>query len=318
MKRNDMPADARAETVSVCICTFRRPRLLAKLLDALEKQVTNDLFTYSIVVVDNDPQQSALSVVESYAKRSLTRVSYCHEPEPNIAQARNRAIREADGACVAFLDDDEFPIAEWLLRLYTTLHNYKADGVLGPVKPHFEVEPPQWILKGRICERPSYPTGFVLKRYRDTRTGNVMLTKRIFDNMPEPFNPDFGKTGGEDVDFFRRMMEKGFIFVSCDDAEVYEGVPPERQTRGYYLKRALMRGRVAFLHPPLKIKIFGVAKSTIAIIVYSIMLPFCFMAGAHIFMRYLIKYCDHLGKVLTAIGIEAVRTESSYNTAPKS
>jgi hypothetical protein len=40
--------------VCVCICTFRRPLLLKRLLEALEKQQTENAFTFSVVVADND------------------------------------------------------------------------------------------------------------------------------------------------------------------------------------------------------------------------------------------------------------------------
>lgn len=40
--------------ISVCICTFKRPSLLLRLLKELAGQETQGLFTYSIVVVDND------------------------------------------------------------------------------------------------------------------------------------------------------------------------------------------------------------------------------------------------------------------------
>ena len=40
--------------ISVCICTFRRPSLLRKLLDRLEHQNSNGQFSFSIVVTDND------------------------------------------------------------------------------------------------------------------------------------------------------------------------------------------------------------------------------------------------------------------------
>ena len=45
--------------ISVCICTFKRPALLAVLLDALGDQVTDGLFTFDIVVVDNDASRSS-------------------------------------------------------------------------------------------------------------------------------------------------------------------------------------------------------------------------------------------------------------------
>src|SRR3954465_15401295 len=52
--------------ISVCICTFRRAKLLTRLLDALEKQETGGQFTYSVIVADNDREESARPVVTHF------------------------------------------------------------------------------------------------------------------------------------------------------------------------------------------------------------------------------------------------------------
>jgi glycosyltransferase involved in cell wall biosynthesis len=284
--------------------------MLAKLLEALQQQATGGLFSLSVVVVDNDGAQSARRAVEACRETSSVAIDYDCEPEQNIALARNRAVRNAQGSLVAFIDDDEFPDEGWLLNFYNALQAYKADAVLGPVKPHFETEPPPWILKGRICERKSFRTGTVLRNASDTRTGNVLLQKEIFRDEKNFFRPAFGRTGGEDVDFFRRFMAQGRVAVWCDEAVVYETVPPERLEKTYYLKRALLRGKVALLQPSLKIKVYSVLKSIMAVAAYTLMLPVCFVLGEHVFMKYLIKYCDHLGKLLAVIGIMPVRERS--------
>src|SRR5881628_1640822 len=65
--------------ISVCICTFRRPHLLTRLLEELIAQETDGLFTYSIVVADNDESQSAGAVVRNFATRSAVPIVYCIE-----------------------------------------------------------------------------------------------------------------------------------------------------------------------------------------------------------------------------------------------
>ena len=47
--------------ICVCVCTYRRPLPLKRLLLELNRQETGDSFTYSIVVVDND--EEGVSVV---------------------------------------------------------------------------------------------------------------------------------------------------------------------------------------------------------------------------------------------------------------
>jgi len=300
-----LSASAR-DHVSVCICTYKRSKSLTRLLSELQNQVSDGLFTYSVVVVDNDHMQSAKSVVESFKERSFIDINYYNEPIQNIALARNKAIEHATGDFVGFIDDDECPSDTWLYKLYTTLEKYGVDGVLGPVKPHFEIEPPEWITKGKLCERPSFKTGSLLS-CKYSRTGNVLFTKKIIDNMDNLFNPDFGQTGGEDVDFFRRMAKKGHTFVWCDEAPVYETVPPERLKRSYFLRRALLRGSVSFRITSQYSNVNQIPMSVLAFSIYTLALPVFFFLGHHIFMKYLIKDCDHLGKLLAACGINVIK-----------
>lgn len=287
--------------VSVCICTYKRPQLLRRLLDALRHQDTNGALTYSLVVADNDAEASAREVVSDFAAGAPIPVTYCVEPRQNIALARNRAVDNATGDFIAFIDDDEFPTASWLRTLVEACRTYGADGVLGPVKPHFDAPPPQWIVSGRFYDRPSYRTGFVID-WRKGRTGNVLLKRSLFDGLEQPFRPEF--LTGEDQDFFRRMIAKGHVFVWCHEAMAYEVVPPIRWQRRFLLKRALLRGTVSLLHPTAGALHIG--KSLLAVPAYTAALPFMLCAGQGAFMTCLVKLCDHAGRLLAAVGVRPI------------
>src|SRR5437870_10029918 len=260
--------------ISVCICTYKRPRSLKRLLEELGGQDTNGLFTYSIVVADNDHLQSAKTVVRDFAAASSIPNKYCVEPLQNIALTRNNAIENANGDFVAFIDDDEFPTRRWLLTLFKACNEFGVDGVLGPVKRHFDEEPPKWVVKGKFYERPTYTTGFVID-WRKGRTNNVLLKKRIFAAGAQPFRPEFRT--GEDQDFFRRMIEKGHVFIWCNEAVAYEAVPPIRWKRMFMLRRALLSGQMSSVPPT-----FGainIAKSVLAVPIYTAGLPLALALG---------------------------------------
>ncbi|MFZ0825990.1 MAG: glycosyltransferase family A protein [Verrucomicrobiia bacterium] len=284
--------------ICVCICTYKRPRLLKKLLLELGKQETAGEFTYSVVVADNDRQESARSVVDEIAAGSRVSIQYCVEPEQNIAMVRNKAVSHAHGDLIAFIDDDEFPPADWLLTALRTCQTYRADGVLAPVRPYFEHEPPEWLIKGRFCERPEHATGYKLA-WRETRTGNALVQRRVLEGLEVPFQTALGN-GGEDQDFFRRLMESGHVFVWCREAAVHEIVPPERCKRSYMLKRALLRGQNEKRLADFR----GIAKALVAVPLYSIMLPFALLTGQHHFMKYLIRLCDHAGRLMGVLGLK--------------
>jgi glycosyltransferase involved in cell wall biosynthesis len=287
----------------VCVCTFKRPALLADLLCGLLKQATDEKFTYSIVVVDNDRQQSARETVDRFQREHPKVVSYLVETEQNIALARNRSVAHATGELVAFIDDDEVPIDDWLLRMYAALTKYGVDGILGPVKPRFAGTPPLWAVKARIFERPGFATGFVIG-WKQTGTGNVLVWRRALDELEGPFREQFG-SGGEDLDLFRRAMEAGKVFVWCEEATVYEIVPAERTRISFQLRRALLRGRASLAHP--SNRALSVLKSVAACGLYTILLPVCLVLGWHVFVEYLIKDFDHIGKLLALCRIDLVR-----------
>jgi len=293
------------EHVSVCICTYRRPVLLERLLRALGSLETGDRFTYSVVVVDNDADASAKPVVERFAQGGAVSVRYDVEPDRSFSLVRNRAVAHAGGAHIAFIDDDEYPGTDWLLRLFRAMKDYGADGVLGPVIPQYETEPPDWVIRGKLCERESFETGTVIRSHVYTRTGNTLLDRSLFPGGRVPFDPQFGRMGGEDTDFFRRMMNDGKRFVWCHEAPVREWVPRERISKVYFLKRALMRG---FLESKdLSSLSSSVLKSFVAVSLYTAALPFFLFMGQHVFMKYLIKDCDHLGKILGTCGVPLFR-----------
>ena len=118
--------------ISICICTYKRPEFLKKLLGAILEQNTNDNFIFSVVVIDNDLNASAKDIIKIIQKESDISITYKVEPVQNIARVRNLAISSASGNYIAFIDDDEIPIKDWIRFLYGTCRKYNVDGVLAP------------------------------------------------------------------------------------------------------------------------------------------------------------------------------------------
>ncbi len=299
----------RTDHIVICVPTYKRPDSLKRLLEKLEEQHTGFLFTYSVQVVDNDVQQSARGVYEEFKRRGSVKLGYDVEPQKNIALTRNRVLRNSlYGDYVAFIDDDEFPEQRWLFHLYTTGVKSGADGVLGPVVPYFPMKPPRWLLQSRICERPSFPTGTLLQAHQ-TRTGNVLFTSGLFRGLEDPFDPQYGLTGGEDVDFFKRMMKAGHRFVWSSRAVVFEEVPENRLSKAYYLQRAYLRGRVNhnFLKRSGSVSVLfkGFLKSLAACAAYLVLLPVAMIRGEHLVFRYLEKLMHHLGTFSAYLGVRS-------------
>jgi succinoglycan biosynthesis protein ExoM len=287
---------------TIGICTYQRPELLKSVLDDLIQQETRGLFTYSILVVDNDSRRSAWPVVSDFAENQSIPIDYYVEPGQNIALARNKAVKHATGDFLVFIDDDENATQQWLFTLIDTCVKHKVDGVLGPVHPEYAEEPPAWVVEGKFYDRPTYPTGMVID-WPKGRTGNTLVRRKVFEGLDVPFRPEFRT--GEDQDFFRRVIAKGFVFIWCDEARASEIVPAYRWKRSFLLKRALLRGYTSLAHPTGRAR--AVLTSALAVPVYALALPFALILGQGKFMSILVRSFDHLGRLLGAVGINPVR-----------
>ena len=120
--------DSSSHHVSICICTYKRPLLLERLLATLSDLRTEGLFTYSAVVVDNDDFHAGQEVVANIRARSSVDIKYAIERQRSISHARNRSVANASGDLIAFIDDDEFPDASWLLNHFRLMMSSGADG----------------------------------------------------------------------------------------------------------------------------------------------------------------------------------------------
>lgn len=286
--------------ISVCICTYKRPEGLSDLLQALKTQ-EGLLCLWEMVVVDNDANGSARTVVKHFQEGGGPAVHYAIEPRQNIALARNRSVAMARGQWIAFVDDDEVPEPNWLSHLLSTAQRYSADGVFAPVIPTLPDCAPSWIRRGAFFDRPRQKTGDPVPGNR-TRTSNAMIVAKNIKERKEPFDPQFGLTGGSDFHLFDTMLSEGAQFVWSDEAIVYEKVPAWRANLGWLLRRAIRGGQIYVQHRIItggKHQSFGMALHGLAVMMVAVsaallLLPF----GVHRSVWWLRKGATGLGKVL--------------------
>jgi len=297
------------DRITVCICTFHRNQMLERLLRSLKLQETTGLFDFSVVVVDNDASGPARDTVMRLKAELGLEIDYGVEPEQIIPAARNHALRLARGNYIGIIDDDEFPSQTWLVTLYRAIQTFEVDGALGPVFPFFDRKPPGWLLKGRFCARPVHRTGTTLD-WSQTRTGNVLLKREVFDKRQLRFDLKW-KTSGSDRAFFKQAIQLGCRFIAVKEAPVYENVPPERWKKTYYLKRALVQGFNAHRNSAGELR--GISrllmplKSAAALVAYAIALPFAACMGTHILVRCMEGGGHHFSRLLAMLGIELIK-----------
>lgn len=226
--------------VSVCIATYRRTANLDVLLADLAAQKYPP---FEVIVVDNDIQASARPVIERLHRLGTPwPLHYDVQPIKNISLTRNRTVELAGGDWLAFIDDDERALPQWLRELMETVELHGADGALGPVVPIVPRDAPRWIRRGRFYEWPRIRTGRVVPA-NHLRFGNVVLRASLVKQSAVPFDSAYGLTGGEDGDLLTRLRNGGARIVWCDEAVVTEPIVPSRLSLRWLLRRSLRGGQ---------------------------------------------------------------------------
>lgn len=227
------------DAVDVCICTYRRPQIVETLKAVAAQRHSKDL-ALRVVVADNADDVAAQRTICEAGERLGLDLRYVHAPARNISIARNACLDAAQGAWVAFLDDDEIPASTWLEELLDAARRGDWDAVLGPVQATYPERTAAWIRAGDFhSTRPVWVRGTIETGY----TGNVLLRRRAIENGHLRFREEFGRSGGEDLDFFYRLRDAGGRIGFASRALAYEAVPSERASLLWLMRRSFRRGQ---------------------------------------------------------------------------
>jgi succinoglycan biosynthesis protein ExoM len=232
--------------ISIVICTLNRPEgLLRALRSCLEQDNSLDL-AYEVVVVDNSQTANTRDLVRKASGDRTDFIRYVNDVRTNIAHARNTGVAAAQGHYIAFMDDDMAAPPGWLTAAFASMQRTGADVLLGRIVPEFE-DGPGW---GGSLRDPGHwfgrdlalPDGAVIPPKPDGHiphagTGNCVLRCATTLDGPVPFNPAFGRIGGEDTDFLQRLGQRGAVTVFSKRAWMIEFVPAHRNTPEYLARR---------------------------------------------------------------------------------
>lgn len=218
------PAPTTYPSLSLAICTKDRPELLARCLNSILDGIAQPLAPVEILVIDNAPSDDRTQrLVETFAS-----VSYYREAIPGLDIARNRALQEATGDYLAYLDDDVVIDRGWLTGFYEVwAENPAAAAFTGLVLP-YELETEAQVL---FEQAGGFQRGFDKIYYGQVLPGNPlypcgagifgagcnMAFRREVVRELGGFDPalDTGKSlpGGGDLDMFYRIIRAGYALV---------------------------------------------------------------------------------------------------------
>lgn len=228
--------------VSVIIPTYNRSSLLRDAVNSVLDQETST--TFEIIVVDNNSKDDTAAVVQSLMDQHPGRISYILETQQGNAHARNRGVKSARGAIIAFLDDDVIVERNWLASLTQTLDaRAELAFVGGKVLPQWDGPPPSWLT-------PDHWSPLALLDYgpdeltiggnspRGLLTANIAFRKSVFDETGA-FSPHLQRVKNaigsmEDTEFLLRVCRSGKHGIYLPAMIARAPVESERLTKSYH------------------------------------------------------------------------------------
>ncbi len=294
--------NAPKDSLSVILLTFQRPDGLKTALQSLERQDFTGL-DHEVIVVDNDPNASAKGFVTKFTSTSELNVKYYNDPNPGVANARNTALKAAKGRYLAFLDDDQEALENWLQNYVKTSQKYGAALVFGPtiaqVNSNSKYQSSYKAYFSRFGE--GLETGLIDDFFG---CGNSLMDTHLCELPSPPFDPDTNETGGEDDLLYTALIAQGIKIAWSKNAKANEYIPQDRSSPSYIKKRSFAFGQspteqCAQSTPR---DYFGVAKwmavGTAQYCLYRPLSILAKLAGHPSYISYLAKAYEGAGKVL--------------------
>jgi len=196
------------------------------------------------IVVDNRSTDGTSGVVAEFANHSALPTRYVYEVGAGSSYARNRAVEEARGDFILFIDDDAVAEPDWAAEMLAEIECRQLDVACGMVLPQWSIEPPRWLgpsLYVRLAVHDPARMAVASRAEREMIhnyfSANVGFRRRAFATFGN-FRQDLGVIGGnpmsgEDTELFDRIISKGGAVGFAPRARVHHMIPPERMRRPY-------------------------------------------------------------------------------------
>jgi GT2 family glycosyltransferase len=199
--------DKEIKKLSIAIPTYRREQVLIDTCRQVLGQM--DPARMELLVIDQtaDHEPEVTAVIEEWKRTGCVR--YFFQEKPSLTEARNRALREADGSVVLFLDDD-VRLSDGMLEKHLGWYDDpKIAAVSGETYNCLDPENPPSMNHPEINTRRH--CGVDHAGPAGTTTGNNHSVRREAALMIGGYDPKFvGSALAEDMDFCRRFIKSGY------------------------------------------------------------------------------------------------------------
>ncbi len=232
---------------TVAIRTFNGAKRLPLILDRLRTQIQTKAITWEVLVVDNNSNDDTTQVIQRYQATWIDecRLRYVFEPQQGAAIARRRAIQEANGSLIGFLDDDNFPAEDWVISAVAFGQaNLKAGAFGSRIHGVFETATPKnfekisaYLAIKETTQPYCYDTykkglpagaGLVIRRqaWLESVPTNLVLQGPTGDQLP---------TKGEEIEALFHLRKAGWEIWHHPTMQIEHQIPEQRLKREYLL-----------------------------------------------------------------------------------
>jgi glycosyltransferase involved in cell wall biosynthesis len=236
---------------SVALCTHNHAdRLVRTLADLANLKPPRG--TWEFLVIDNGSRDATPELLREHAWPSGWQVRVVREERLGLSNARNRAIAEARGDYIIFMDDDETADPDWLCAFERLIGSRQPDAFGGRIRVLFEDPQPAWLsedLLGFLGE-VNRADEVVPLTQPDTYFfgGNFGFRKSVCETVGG-FDTLLGRkgtdnTGGEEVDFYQRLLAAGFRVWWTPEAIIHHRIQTAKLERSYFLDLHYRAGRI--------------------------------------------------------------------------
>lgn len=235
--------------VSITIQTYNRSALLAETLESLRALRCPPAVDFEILVVDNNSTDETPQIIQKYRVLLAPRLRSVFEPQQGLSHARNRALQEAKGEIVSFLDDDVLVDPQWLSAVAGAFAAHAAAVVGGRSYLVFRSQRPSWLSEHYefLLSRLDHGEQTLVGTDKDLYGLNFSVRRDIVFEAGG-FDPSLGRCGvaslrsGEECDLLRRVRDLGGVVVYEPRAVVGHIITGERLRMKWFMKRAFAPG----------------------------------------------------------------------------
>jgi glucosyl-dolichyl phosphate glucuronosyltransferase len=199
--------------ISICICTHNRCKILTKCLHSIRNLVDpRPEHDVEIIVIDNNSNDDTSALVGALIDSFPFRIRYVFEGQQGLSAARNRAIAEAKGDYIAFLDDECIIEPDWLPVVISDINEFRPCIIGGPyIGAFLPGDRPKWF-KRQYGDAHFLASGYQRGFQDEFRAsgGNMIIRRDVFETLR--FDIGWGMQGnrvkvGEERDLQRRFLQ---------------------------------------------------------------------------------------------------------------